>query len=308
MVGGRIDLKWYRTRMPFTTLISTATLALHIDDPAFAIVDCRYKLDDASWGEREYAAAHIPGAIYADLGRDLAGPRNGTNGRHPLPDPHTLAQTFSRLGVASGVQAVAYDQDNGIYASRLWWLLRWLGHDAVAVLDGGFAKWKAEGRATRSGDGATRAARRSAASPRADMSVDVDQVASLVGTSGWRLVDARAPERYRGETEPIDKTPGHIPGAANHFFQWNLDERGPVPNARAAARASEGIGRRRLRRSARLLLRIGRHRVPQSSRARTRRSQRREAVRGLVERVVGRPFATSGEGMTDKKSGNWIIG
>ena len=211
--------------MAFTTLISTATLALHLDDPAFAIIDCRYKLDDGSWGEREHAAAHIPGAMYADLGRDLAGPRNGTNGRHPLPDPHVLARTFGRLGIASGGQAVAYDQENGMYASRLWWLLRWLGHDAVAVLDGGFAKWKAEGRATQSGV-EQREPREFAGSPRVDMSVGVGQVASRVGTSEWQLVDARAPERYRGDTEPIDKTPGHIPGAANHFFQRNLDEHG----------------------------------------------------------------------------------
>jgi thiosulfate/3-mercaptopyruvate sulfurtransferase len=228
--------------MPFTTLISTATLALHLDDPAFAIIDCRYKLDDESWGERAHAAAHIPGAMYAALGRDLAAPGNGTNGRHPLPDPHALAQTVSRLGVASGVQAVAYDQENGMYASRLWWLLRWLGHDAVAVLDGGFAKWKAEGRATTSGV-ERREPRQFHGSPRADMSVDVDQVASLIGTSAWRLLDARAPERYRGETEPIDRTPGHIPGAANHFFQWNLDERGLFRTPeQLRARVRESLG------------------------------------------------------------------
>jgi thiosulfate/3-mercaptopyruvate sulfurtransferase len=211
--------------MAFTTLISTAALASHMDDPAFAIVDCRYKLDDAKWGEREYEAAHIPGAVYADLGHDLAGPRSGTNGRHPLPDPHTLAHTFSRLGIASGVQVVAYDQDNSMYASRLWWMLRWLGHDAAAVLDGGFARWKAEGRPTKGG-GEARAPRKFSASPRSEMSVGVDDVAAQLGTSGLQLVDARAPERYRGETEPIDKTPGHIPGAKNHFFQWNLDESG----------------------------------------------------------------------------------
>ena len=196
-----------------------------MDDPAFVIVDCRYKLDDAQWGEREYAAAHIPGAVYADLGRDLAGPRNGTNGRHPLPDRHTLAQTFGRLGITSGMQVVAYDQDNGMYASRLWWMLRWLGHDAAAVVDGGFAKWKAEERPTKAG-AEKRQPREFTAAPREEMSVDVGAMASQLGTSAWQLVDARAPERYRGETEPIDKTPGHIPGAKNHFFQWNLDERG----------------------------------------------------------------------------------
>jgi thiosulfate/3-mercaptopyruvate sulfurtransferase len=211
--------------MAFTTLISTAALASHMDDPAFAIVDCRYKLDDAKWGEREYESAHIPGAAYADLGHDLAGPRSGTNGRHPLPDPHTLAQTFSRLGITSGIQVVAYDQDSGMYASRLWWMLRWLGHDAVAVLDGGFAKWQAEGRPTKGG-AEPRAPREFSASLRSEMAFGVGEVASQLGTSAWQLLDARAPERYRGETEPIDKTPGHIPGAKNHFFQWNLDEGG----------------------------------------------------------------------------------
>ena len=211
--------------MAFRTLISTAALGLHMDDPAFAIVDCRSKLDDLDWGAREHAATHIPGAVCADLTHDLSGPKNGTNGRHPLPDPHTLAQTFSRFGIASGVQVVAYDQENGMFASRLWWLLRWLGHDAVAVLDGGFKKWTAEGRPTQSGE-THRAPREFSGSPRADMAVDVRAVASLVGAARSRLVDARAPERFRGDTEPIDKTPGHIPGATNHFFQWNLDEHG----------------------------------------------------------------------------------
>ena len=228
--------------MPFTTLISTSALALHLDDPAFAIVDCRYKLDDPGWGEREHAAEHIPGAGYADLGRDLSGPRTGTNGRHPLPDPHTLAQTIGCLGIASGVQVVAYDQDAGMYASRLWWMLRWLGHDAAAVLDGGFAKWKAEGRATRSG-AEPRQPREFSGAPRADMSVGVDQVVTQVGSPEWQLVDARAPERFRGDSEPIDKKPGHIPGAVNHFFQWNLDEGGLFRTPeQLRARVKESVG------------------------------------------------------------------
>jgi len=203
----------------FTTLVSTAVLASHMDDPV--IVDCRSRLDDERWGEREYQAAHIPGAVYADLNRDLSGSKTGTNGRHPLPDPRVLAQTFGRLGIAAGAQVIAYDQDNGSWASRLWWLLRWMGHDAVAVLDGGFAKWIAEGRPTRSGP-EQHAAREFFATPRAEMTVDVAAVASHVGSRDWRLIDARAPERYRGEKEPIDRTPGHIPGAVNHFFGGNL--------------------------------------------------------------------------------------
>src|SRR5579862_47601 len=211
--------------MTYTTLVPTDTLAPHLHDPAFVIVDCRFRLDQGTWGEREYAARHIPGASYAHLDRDLSGPKTGANGRHPLPDPATLADTFGALGISDGMQVVAYDQDGGMYASRLWWLLRWLGHDAVAVLDGGFAKWVAEARETRTGveHAAPRAFH---GSPRAAMTVDANAVASLMKQGGWRLIDARAPERYRGEVEPLDKLPGHIPGAANHFFQTNVDEKG----------------------------------------------------------------------------------
>jgi thiosulfate/3-mercaptopyruvate sulfurtransferase len=211
--------------MAFMTLISTDVLAAHLDDPSFAIVDCRYKLDDETWGEHEYVARHIPRATYAHLGHDLAGPKSGTNGRHPLPDVRALAQIFGRLGIDNETQVVAYDQDSGMYASRLWWMLRWLGHDAVAVLDGGFAEWTAEHRPTASGEERVRP-REFAPAVRRDAAVDAGRVAALASDRAWHLVDARAPERFRGETEPIDKTPGHIPGAANHFYQWNLNERG----------------------------------------------------------------------------------
>src|SRR3954453_7528836 len=137
--------------MPFTTLISTAALALHVDDPSYVVVDCRAKLDDDNWGARQHAAAHIPGAVYADLKHDLSGPTTGTNGRHPLPDPEILAQTFGRLGIATGRQGGECDQENRMFASRLWWMLRWLGHDAAAVLDGGFKKWIDEGRPVQAG-------------------------------------------------------------------------------------------------------------------------------------------------------------
>jgi thiosulfate/3-mercaptopyruvate sulfurtransferase len=211
--------------MAFRTLISTAALAMHVEEPAWVIVDCRAKLDDLQWGSREHAASHIPGAVYADLTHDLSGPKSGSNGRHPLPDPQVLAQTFSRLGIESGMQVVAYDQENGMFASRLWWLLRWLGHDAVAVLDGGFKKWTAEGRPVESGE-VKRAARTFRGTPRPGMTVDVSDVVAHLGDASRRLVDARAAERYRGDTEPIDKVGGHIPGAKNHFFQRNLDEQG----------------------------------------------------------------------------------
>lgn len=228
--------------MALTTLMSTAVLAPRLDDPAIAIIDCRFRLDDLAWGEREHEAGHVPGAVYAHLDRDLSGPKTGTNGRHPLPDTRVFAQTLSRLGITSDVQVVAYDQDNGMYASRLWWLLRWMGHDAVAVLDGGLKKWIAEGRPMTSGPEA-RASRAFDGTPRLGMAVDAALVSSLLGRSAWRLVDARAPERYRGETEPLDKTPGHIPSAKNHFFQWNLDEGGTFKSPEALrAQLTESIG------------------------------------------------------------------
>src|SRR3954470_13520367 len=202
MVGENRQMVSYR--MAFRTLISTAALALHLDDPAYAIVDCRAKLDDLAWGAHEHAASHIPGAVFADLMHDLSGPKSGSNGRHPLPAADALVQTFSRLGIASGVQVVAYDQENGMFASRLWWLLRWMGHDAVAVLDGGYRKWTAEQRPIATTD-APRAPRAFTGSPRANMTLDVQAVAAGLGADGPTLVDARAPERYRGDTEPIDK-------------------------------------------------------------------------------------------------------
>jgi len=211
--------------MAFTTLIDTKALAGHLADPAFAIVDCRFNLDDESWGERNYLAGHISGAVYAHLDRDLSGAKTGTNGRHPLPIAHNLSHTLSRFGIDSGIQVVAYDQDAGMYASRLWWLLRWMGHDAVAVLDGGFAKWTSEGLPTACGE-ESRSPRAFQGAPLAGMIVSVEEVAALAHRTDWRLVDARAPERFRGESETIDRVAGHIPGAVNHFFGRNVAEGG----------------------------------------------------------------------------------
>jgi thiosulfate/3-mercaptopyruvate sulfurtransferase len=211
--------------MAFGTLVSTDALAERAADSDLVIVDCRFRLDDVGWGEREYLAAHIPGAVYAHLDRHLSGVKTGANGRHPLPDAETLARTLEWLGVGNNVQVVAYDQDNGSFASRLWWLLRWLGHDAVAVLDGGFAKWTAERRPTESGS-EQRPLHAFTASMRPEMIVEAAEVEARLGSPSWRLVDARAPERYRGDIEPIDKTPGHIPTAVNHPYQRNISADG----------------------------------------------------------------------------------
>lgn len=211
--------------MVFRTLIDTETLLARLGDPLLAIVDCRSKLDDHEWADQQYEAAHIPGAVLAHLDRDMAGPVTGTNGRHPLPDPSVFADTLSRLGIDADVQVVAYDQDSGMYASRFWWMVRWLGHEKVAVLDGGFAKWIAEGRPTWSG-AELRPARAFVGSPMSDAVVGVDEVAALASSSGARLLDARAPERFSGASETIDRVGGHIPGAANYFFRNNVDDRG----------------------------------------------------------------------------------
>ncbi len=211
--------------MPFTTLLSTADLAAHLDDPDWAIVDCRFDLNDAAWGERAYADAHLPGAVYAHLDRDLSGPKTGRNGRHPLPDPEVFMERLGAWGIGPGVQVAAYDQANGMWASRLWWLLRWVGHPAVAVLDGGLAKWTAEGRPTRAGVEA-RAPRAFSGRLQPQLVVTAADVDRLRQDPAYRLVDARAPERYRGEAEPIDPVAGHIPGAVNHYNALNVNPDG----------------------------------------------------------------------------------
>jgi thiosulfate/3-mercaptopyruvate sulfurtransferase len=231
--------------MPFTTLIDVRSLAAVLGDPDLAVVDCRFTLDDPGWGERDYTSRHIPGAVYADLDRDLSGEKTGTNGRHPLPDADALRTTFGRLGIDRRVQVVAYDQDSGMWASRLWWLLRWLGHDAVAVLDGGFAAWAADGRPVAAGV-ESRAARRFRGDPRPGALVGADEVARLIQRRDRRLLDVRAPERFSGAVEPIDKAAGHIPGAVNYPFRSSLDDRGqfrPAAELRAQLDAAlAGIG------------------------------------------------------------------
>lgn len=202
-----------------STIVSTDLLAAHLDD--WTIVDCRFDLQNEHWGRDEYRLAHIPGAVYASLNADLSGTPSGTNGRHPLPSIDALAAVFGRLGIDRSSQVIAYDQDAGSYASRLWWMLRYLGHDACAVLDGGWAKWRREDRPSRSGDEGRRRATFSPA-PRERNRVEIGEVVSRSADGAALLIDARAPERFEGRSETIDRVAGHIPGAANHFFKQNL--------------------------------------------------------------------------------------
>jgi thiosulfate/3-mercaptopyruvate sulfurtransferase len=180
--------------------------------------------------------------VYAHLDRDLSGAKSGTNGRHPLPEIQMFADTLGRLGIDTSTQVVVYDHDSGGFASRLWWMLRWLGHDGVALLDGGFAKWTAEGRPTTPGVEA-RTPRVFVPHLQPQMVATASDVARFVGNPDWRLLDARAPERFRGDVEPVDKVAGHIPDALNVPFLENLDESGTFkPATDLAARFQKANG------------------------------------------------------------------
>ncbi len=211
--------------MTFKTLVSTADLAAHLADPGWAIVDCRFDLANTGWGEERYREAHVPGAVYAHLDRHLSGPKTGRNGRHPLPDLEQFKAHLGEWGVGPGVQVVAYDQDVGMYASRLWWMLKYLGHAAAAVLDGGMAKWVLEGRPTRPGE-ERRPPARFSGSPHDEMRMTVDDVERVRLDPDYLVMDARAPERFRGETEPLDPVAGRIPGAVNLFYKDQMNPDG----------------------------------------------------------------------------------
>lgn len=210
--------------MSYTTLVDVATLAAHLDDPNWLIIDVRHQLADTAYGAQEYAELHIPGAIFLHCDSDLSGVTTGRNGRHPLPDPEKLARRFGAIGVGPQTQVVVYDDAQGMIAGRLWWLLRWLGHEQVALLDGGLQAWQAA-------DGVMTQAQ---PSPRTadfvaklcDRCVDANYVRDFLATSRMHLVDARSPDRYRGENETIDPVGGHIPGAVNRFFRENLQADG----------------------------------------------------------------------------------
>lgn len=212
--------------MAFQTLISASQLSAVLDDPGVRIVDCRYDLADTKAGARAYRQSHISGAVYAHLHDDLAGPITARTGRHPLPDPAHFAATLGGWGVDNDSQVVVYDGGPGAMAARLWWMLRWLGHDKVAVLDGGFAAWQQAGGRTESGAGSQRAAAVFQAREQAGMTLDSEQVEHALAANTLLLVDARARPRYLGETEPLDTVAGHIPGAVNRPFEQNMDARG----------------------------------------------------------------------------------
>jgi len=211
--------------MTHTTLIAVNLLSELLDStqPPF-VVDCRFDLGDPAAGHLAYQASHIPGAVYAHLDDVLSGARTGRNGRHPLPSRETFGQAMARLGLDRGRQVVAYDNAGGMYAARLWWLLRWSGHAEVAVLNGGFDAWLRAGLPLSHeqpmnpplGNFAPGMAKET-------LEVDFERLYAGLGSQAHLVLDARAPDRFRGENENMDPIGGHIPGAHNRFFRNNLD-------------------------------------------------------------------------------------
>jgi thiosulfate/3-mercaptopyruvate sulfurtransferase len=224
--------------MTFSTIIAAQELVNHLNDPDWVIVDSRFKLAKTDQGRLDFETAHIPGAVYTHLDDDLSGLIiKGVTGRHPLPSVDKVSGVFSRLGIDKHVQVVAYDDLGGALAAvRVWWLLRWLGHESVAVLDGGWQQWVKKGFAVSSGS-EMRPERRFIPIPRANLVVTAEEVDAIRLVPHYRLLDARSADRFRGENETIDPVAGHIPGAISAPYADNLNLEGTFcPSEQLAAR------------------------------------------------------------------------
>ncbi len=214
----------------FATLVDTDTLARHLADPRWVVVDCRFTLTDTGAGRRVWTAGHIPGARYAHLDEDLSSPITPHTGRHPLPDPNALARKLGAWGIDAPKQVVVYDDTFGAMASRLWWLLRWLGHESVALLDGGYPKWAREKRPVTPESPVVHTV---TFHPRVNNTlwVNADSVARARQAAAFLGRPARAEGRFRGDIEPLDKVAGHVPGAVNAMYEDNLDVSGEFLSA-----------------------------------------------------------------------------
>ena len=226
-------------------LVTASWLAARAADPAVVIVDCRFELTDPGAGRDAYERAHIPRAVHLDLERDLSGPKAAHGGRHPLPPISRFSETLGRAGIDERVEVVAYDAQQGCMAARLWWMLRYLGHDRVRVLDGGWPAWQSGGFPTTS-DIAPVTPRTFVPRPRDRYLVDVEGVRRRLGRAGTSLVDSRAAERYRGEVEPLDPVAGHIPGAVNLPWTDNQDGAGALRPPEDLRRRFAGLGGERV--------------------------------------------------------------
>lgn len=215
----------------YTTLITAEQLQALTGDSAASvlIVDCTADLMQAEAGRQQFEAAHIAGALYADLNTDLsahAPAETASGGRHPLPTREHFAQWLRQIGLTPHTQVVAYDRNGMNFCGRLWWMLKWLGHDAVAVLDGGWGAWQAMGGAVAQGSGHAPTPSNWEAGHALMSPVSAETVMAHLGTPGQTIMDARATPRYRGDVEPLDPVAGHIPGALNRPFALNLDDKG----------------------------------------------------------------------------------
>ncbi len=230
-------------RMTYSTLITPPDLLPHLGDPGWAIVDVRMSPETESEGRGKYLTAHIPGAIHAHLEKDLSGPIiRGVTGRHPLPDPRVFAARLCEWGIDDSVQVVVYDDHAGQNAARLWWMLRWLGHTRVAVLEGGWKLWQQAGNPVSVLD-EQREFRTFTSRPRAGLTVDASMVEQIREAKNWKLIDTRAADRYRGRNETVDPVAGHIPGAVSAPWADNLDESGRFrPVSELGARLGAIIG------------------------------------------------------------------
>ena len=212
--------------MSYNTLISPAVLFPHLEDPRWAVFDCRFSLAEPDKGLRNFLNGHIPGAQYAHLDNDLSGPViPGKTGRHPLPDVDDLAGKLSRWGIDQNTQIIAYDDMGGAIAARMWWLLRWLGHEKVAVLDGGWQRWLNEDFKT-SAQVSDRTPRLFTPQPNQQLICDAAEVSGMIAAGQGCLIDGRSRERYDGVREPIDPVAGHIPTALSAPFTENLNPSG----------------------------------------------------------------------------------
>ncbi|MDD5268775.1 MAG: sulfurtransferase [Methylococcales bacterium] len=211
--------------MTYTTLISAATLNQHINDPKWVVMDCRFSLANSDAGGYAYRHGHIPHARYAHLNKDLSSAITDYTGRHPLPDFALLAKKLGAWGIANDTQVIAYDDNSGAFAGRLWWLLRCLGHEKVAVLDGGIQHWQKQGLPLTTALPDIKVVTYRPYLNTAEW-LNASQVQNSLAKKSICLIDARTSERYRGEQEPIDPVAGHIPGALNRAFQLNLDNKG----------------------------------------------------------------------------------
>lgn len=208
--------------MSFETLISSQELSRHLAETDWVVIDCRFDLAYPDWGIGEYLANHIPTARYAHLNNDLSSKVTFQTGRHPLPEKMKILSKFGNWGISKNSQVVAYDQSDGSIASRLWWLLRYYGHTSVAVLDGGYQKWQEEGLPLNSGH-EHKSAVNFHGFPNYKMVADIGLVEHARVDPDWLVIDARAPERYMGTSEPIDPIAGHIPGSVNYYFGNNIN-------------------------------------------------------------------------------------